>query len=400
MARKPRKLFPALSSTDQNGDCEIYNCEPFPDYYYFPPLPPPPPPSPSASHHSKSLQLSPYLIISLSLLAGVLVLVSYYVFIARSFPSWCSRRNNGAAAPSQSDGTDQEFLNETTDQADHPIWFITTVGLQQSVISSITVCKYKKDEGLIEGTECSVCLNEFQENESLRLLPKCNHAFHLPCVDTWLRSHTNCPLCRANIVNESMTLDIVGHPPASADQNLNNLDINEETQMTNSGNDVELHDYQVRNREMSENRAGLTAEEGEILSVNGESIPKAGVNCSGNHALRVVNDATDNCKDLENGIQVRRYVSMDSWRAAANFYRAKSEGSSIINQIEVAEKSHMHIRRKKVGKQYSSMHRLMVHPSIKQCLHIRPVSMKRSFCSSGRFSPLKYHRRLMTVLSL
>ncbi|KAI4317303.1 hypothetical protein L6164_025183 [Bauhinia variegata] len=85
----------------------------------------------------------------------------------------------------------------------HPIWFINTVGLQQSVIDSITVCKYRKDDGLIDGTECSVCLSEFREEESLRLLPKCSHAFHIPCIDTWLRSHKNCPLCRAPIVSEA-----------------------------------------------------------------------------------------------------------------------------------------------------------------------------------------------------
>lgn len=85
----------------------------------------------------------------------------------------------------------------------HPIWFINTVGLQQSIIDSITVCKYRKDEGLVEVTECSVCLAEFQEDESLRLLPKCTHAFHVPCIDTWLRSHKNCPLCRAPIVRET-----------------------------------------------------------------------------------------------------------------------------------------------------------------------------------------------------
>ncbi|CAA0827150.1 RING-H2 finger protein ATL52 [Striga hermonthica] len=42
-------------------------------------------------------------------------------------------------------------------------------------------------------------LVEFEENEALRLLPKCSHAFHLPCIDTWLKSHSNCPLCRANV---------------------------------------------------------------------------------------------------------------------------------------------------------------------------------------------------------
>ncbi|KAH0783380.1 hypothetical protein KY290_002978 [Solanum tuberosum] len=83
---------------------------------------------------------------------------------------------------------------------DHPIWYIRTVGLQPSIISAITICKYKTGEGIIEGTECSVCLSEFEEDETLRILPKCNHAFHIPCIDTWLRSHTNCPMCRAGIV--------------------------------------------------------------------------------------------------------------------------------------------------------------------------------------------------------
>nr|GMC78527.1 calmodulin-like protein 11 [Ipomoea batatas] len=87
---------------------------------------------------------------------------------------------------------------------DHPIWYIRTVGLQSSIINAIAVCKYKRGEGLVEGTECAVCLNEFQDDETLRLLPKCNHAFHIPCIDTWLRSHTNCPLCRAGIVSNTV----------------------------------------------------------------------------------------------------------------------------------------------------------------------------------------------------
>ena len=50
---------------------------------------------------------------------------------------------------------------------DHPIWYINTVGLQQSIIYSITVCKYRKEEGLIYLMDCSVCLREFEEDEVL-----------------------------------------------------------------------------------------------------------------------------------------------------------------------------------------------------------------------------------------
>lgn len=75
------------------------------------------------------------------------------------------------------------------------------MGLQPSVINAITIVKYKKSEGLVDGTDCAVCLSEFQEDETVRLLPKCSHAFHIPCIDTWLASHTNCPMCRAGIVS-------------------------------------------------------------------------------------------------------------------------------------------------------------------------------------------------------
>ncbi|KAG0497724.1 hypothetical protein HPP92_002415 [Vanilla planifolia] len=49
-------------------------------------------------------------------------------------------------------------------------------------------------------SECAVCLAEFHAGELLRLLPACGHAFHIECVDMWLQSSANCPLCRAAVV--------------------------------------------------------------------------------------------------------------------------------------------------------------------------------------------------------
>lgn len=47
--------------------------------------------------------------------------------------------------------------------------------------------------------ECAVCLSEFQDYETLRLLPKCGHVFHPSCIDAWLASCATCPICRAKL---------------------------------------------------------------------------------------------------------------------------------------------------------------------------------------------------------
>lgn len=60
---------------------------------------------------------------------------------------------------------------------------------------------------------CSVCLSEFNEGDEVRVLPGCAHVFHLLCIDKWLLSHTNCPLCRANAL---CSLRDTAPPPAHA----------------------------------------------------------------------------------------------------------------------------------------------------------------------------------------
>ncbi|KAK9137949.1 hypothetical protein Sjap_008543 [Stephania japonica] len=47
--------------------------------------------------------------------------------------------------------------------------------------------------------ECAVCLNEFEDEEKIRVLPSCSHLFHIDCIDVWLQSNANCPLCRTSI---------------------------------------------------------------------------------------------------------------------------------------------------------------------------------------------------------
>jgi len=54
-----------------------------------------------------------------------------------------------------------------------------------------------------ELNRCTICLEEFEIGEELRLLP-CSHCFHKACVDHWLlRQQRRCPLCMQD-VNEAI----------------------------------------------------------------------------------------------------------------------------------------------------------------------------------------------------
>ncbi|OVA09280.1 zinc finger protein [Macleaya cordata] len=75
-------------------------------------------------------------------------------------------------------------------------------GLDPAVIETFPTFIYSVVKGLKIGKgalECAVCLNEFEDDETLRLLPKCDHVFHPECIDAWLVSHTTCPVCRSDL---------------------------------------------------------------------------------------------------------------------------------------------------------------------------------------------------------
>ncbi|XP_043714828.1 E3 ubiquitin-protein ligase ATL6-like [Telopea speciosissima] len=76
-------------------------------------------------------------------------------------------------------------------------------GLDPAVMETFPTFAYSYVKGhkLGKGAlECAVCLTEFEDDDKIRLLPKCDHAFHPECIDAWLSNRTTCPVCRANLV--------------------------------------------------------------------------------------------------------------------------------------------------------------------------------------------------------
>jgi hypothetical protein len=48
------------------------------------------------------------------------------------------------------------------------------------------IFKAKEHKGEDDMLSCIVCMNEYKNQEKLRVLP-CNHRFHKACIDKWLK---------------------------------------------------------------------------------------------------------------------------------------------------------------------------------------------------------------------
>ncbi|MQL99619.1 hypothetical protein Taro_032350 [Colocasia esculenta] len=75
-------------------------------------------------------------------------------------------------------------------------------GLKKRTLRQIPVAVYGQGAG-IPATECPICLGEFADGEKVRVLPRCNHEFHVRCIDTWLASHSSCPTCRHSLLDRA-----------------------------------------------------------------------------------------------------------------------------------------------------------------------------------------------------
>ncbi|KAF9613721.1 hypothetical protein IFM89_010163 [Coptis chinensis] len=151
---------------------------------------PPPPPSVSLQADNSFNKISPSILLIIIILAiiffisGLLHLLVRFLF-----------------RPSTRDPEDIDNVTALQGQLQQ-LFHLHDSGVDQSYIDTLPVFLYKAIIGLKNPFDCAVCLCEFEADDKLRLLPKCSHAFHLECIDTWLLSHSTCPLCRGSLIPE------------------------------------------------------------------------------------------------------------------------------------------------------------------------------------------------------
>ncbi|KAF5770518.1 putative transcription factor C2H2 family [Helianthus annuus] len=74
-------------------------------------------------------------------------------------------------------------------------------GLRDDVVQTFPTFVYSETDRSTSyyGSSCSICLADYVATDMVRLLPECGHLFHVECIDTWLKVHRTCPVCRNSL---------------------------------------------------------------------------------------------------------------------------------------------------------------------------------------------------------
>ncbi|KAJ9176430.1 hypothetical protein P3X46_011740 [Hevea brasiliensis] len=145
------------------------------------------PPSPASDHASPMLAVA-----VLSIISTAFLLFGYYmIFVNKCCSNWHQLNLLRWVSVWRARRNEDSFIALSP-----TLW---NRGLDESVIREIPTFQYRREGEGRSIYGCVVCLNEFQEQDMLRVLPNCSHSFHLDCIDIWLQSNANCPLCRSSI---------------------------------------------------------------------------------------------------------------------------------------------------------------------------------------------------------
>ncbi|KAK4265613.1 hypothetical protein QN277_026641 [Acacia crassicarpa] len=145
---------------------------------------PPPPPSPPPSSSPNSGMTMLYYSLAVVGTAAIVLAIYNLIIIRR-----CSRsRQNGRGV---GDNRAVEVVMGAAGSSSR--------SFECSNRNLLSSFRYKKEVEEKEEYECPVCLSVFEDGEEVRKLPGCNHSFHVICIDMWLYSHMDCPVCRTPV---------------------------------------------------------------------------------------------------------------------------------------------------------------------------------------------------------
>ena len=117
-----------------------------------------------------------------------------------------SRSNNFQERSLTLNNNLDEELTATTTSSQCP--------LESERINQLSTYQYEKSSTT---EQCTICMDELKDGDTVRILPCGHDTFHRHCIDDWLKKRNrSCPLCRHNVTKEKPK------PPVKAREDLSN----------------------------------------------------------------------------------------------------------------------------------------------------------------------------------
>ncbi|KAL5561866.1 hypothetical protein UlMin_031613 [Ulmus minor] len=280
----------------------------------------------------------------LSIMATALLLLSYYILVVKCCSNFHQLNPLRRFSILRSGQDDDSFIAFSPTMWNHR-------GLDESVIRGIPTLQFG---GEFEDTSvfgCVVCLNEFQVHDTLRVLPNCNHAFHLDCIDIWLQSNANCPLCRTSISGTiRCPVDQIIAPSSSPREfqlySDSLMDTDEDFVVIELGGESEVG-FQERQQEGENPREGLVSRSHSTRKMEQKVGKMKGKKC--HHGSIMGDECIDvREKDDQFSIQpIRRSFSWDSAtdRQLYSTVREIVQKKKLISEVSTSEECSNRVRR-------------------------------------------------------
>ncbi|KAL1214459.1 RING-H2 finger protein ATL3 [Cardamine amara subsp. amara] len=222
---------------------------------------------------------------------------------------------------------------------------LSNTGLTPFELSSLPIVLFRQDS-CKDGLECSICLSELVKGDRARLLPKCNHCFHVECIDMWFQSHSTCPICRNTVLGpeqaSSKRVEQVQDNADVSSSTNNNLDANLSPVSTSSSEfptNVLVWGRQdqvsTRNTNVGPQEDGGAAsqnQEAVILEINDPSFRSQNVSSSSSSSMRYIVEEEEAKSLMTTRLRsLRRFLSRDKRVACSNISSSSSNSNDVAS---------------------------------------------------------------------
>lgn len=222
---------------------------------------------------------------------------------------------------------------------------VSNTGLTPFELGSLPIVFFRQNS-CKDGLECSICLSELVKGDKARLLPKCNHSFHVECIDMWFQSHSTCPICRNTVLGpEQASSKRVEQVPDNADHagsTNNNHDVLSQISTSSPEfptnvlvwgrqDQVSTGNTNVGPQEDGAGNAASQSQEAVVLDINDSSIRSQNVSSSSSSMRYIVEEEEPKSPMTTRLRSLRRFLSRDKRVACSNSSTSSSSSNAVAS---------------------------------------------------------------------